>query len=117
MVVPRKTLPARFGALNLLLFGADHSVVWADNFLGSLFACLMVVSRWLPSTLPPIITEVENGALEDEWLVSKATIFRFHDCWGMSRIEIFFQQMGVCIHLTYDKYDKKSSNTTTTPTE
>ena len=29
--------------------------------------------------LPPIIMEVENGVLEDVWLVSKWAIFQFHD--------------------------------------
>ena len=31
------------------------------------------------STLPPITMEVENGGLEDDWLVSKGAIFHFHD--------------------------------------
>ena len=40
-----------------------------------------VLARWSFWTLkfhtPPIIMEVENGALEDVWLVSKC-IFHFH---------------------------------------
>ncbi len=32
----------------------------------------------LVCTLPPIIMEVENGVLEDVWLVSKWAIFHFH---------------------------------------
>ena len=31
------------------------------------------------TTLPPTIMEVENGGLEDDWLVSKGAIFHFHD--------------------------------------
>ena len=43
-------------------------------------------SECLVYTLPPIIMEVENRALEDVWLVSKHVIFHFHDCcWRKNR--------------------------------
>ena len=42
-----------------------------------------------PLTLPPIIMEVENGVLEDVWLVSKCAILHFHD-YGRKGIVLAF---------------------------
>ena len=36
-------------------------------------------------TLSPIIMEVENGGLENDWLVSKGAIFHFHGYGRKSR--------------------------------